>query len=63
MRTVHELNQDELNELRYALYEQLCETSPDVLEDCDSPDDIPEDIVLNHYDGISFEDEDFFCNL
>ena len=59
-RTVHELNEDELNELKDAYFDQLQYT-----EDADtfeSADDIPNEIIFDHYEDIGFVKEDFFCN-
>ena len=58
--TVYDLNADELLELRYSYFEQLYgdEDFPDIRE----PEDIPEDVILHHYDGIVFVPEDFASN-
>ncbi len=60
MRTVFELTQEELEELRETYFEQL---ESDVLDDIDRAEDIPMDVIMNHYEGISFCSDDFFCNL
>lgn len=61
--TVYELNNDELNELKETYACQLNETDNDIsygeLLDAHS---IPDDVVYNHYDGINFTKEDFYCN-
>lgn len=61
-RTVYDLNEEELNELRETYYYQLFECDEDVLEDCDCASDIPNEVIYNHYDGIYFVDDDFWCN-
>ena len=63
MRTVHELNQNELEELRSNYFYQLLETDSEILDGIDSPCQIDICNIVDHYDGISFTDEDFFCNL
>ena len=63
MKTVHKLNKDELEELRGNYFVQLQETDSDVLDNIVSADEIPINDVIAHYDGISFVEEDFFCNL
>jgi hypothetical protein len=65
-RSVEELNQNELEELRSRLFHQLVdEGSLDEVmgEEIDSEDDIPMDFVKTHYADTSFVDEDFWCNL
>ena len=63
MRSVHELTQDELEELRSAYFDQLLQMDNDVLGDIESEHELPMDNVIAHYEGTSFVDEDFFCNL
>lgn len=61
-RTVHELSRDEFLELKEALYYAFIETEDDILEEISCWEDIPDSIVINHYDSISFVDDDFWCN-
>ena len=63
MKTVYELNKDEFEELRCSYFEQLKESEPDILEDIQSCEQIPDDVINEHYSGITFVDDDFFCNL
>lgn len=63
MKTVYELNQNELEELRQSYFYQLLETDEDILENIDSPDEIPMENLLDHYKDIYFVDDDFFCNI
>lgn len=53
MKTVHELNQNELKELRNRLYHQYLNDG--ILEELD--------FVKSYYEGTYFTEEDFFCNL
>ena len=69
MKSVHELTQDELEELRSRWYSQheddrsLNEVM-DIEDDVElSEEDIPMDIVVAYYEGTYFVEEDFFCNL
>lgn len=63
MRTVHELNIDELEELRGAYFAQLDECGDeDVLGDITEPEDIPMGNVIAHYEDVYFVEDDFFCN-
>ena len=59
MKTVHELNQNELEELRESYFYQLEDLGE---EDFESSDEIPMENVISHYEGISFVEDDFFCN-
>lgn len=59
MRTVHELTKDELEELRYNYFAQLTDLGE---ENFDSPNDIPMENVISHYEGTYFVEDDFFCN-
>lgn len=60
MRTVNELTTEELLELRGNYFVQLQETGEEgFLTD---ENDIPLEAILEHYEGISFVEEDFFCN-
>lgn len=61
-RTVHELNQTELEELRGNYFSQLEDTDPDVLGDISTAEEIPMSDIISHYDGTSFVEDDFFCN-
>lgn len=57
MKTVNDLNENELDELKDAYLVQLTESGEEVLTD------IPIENVIAHYKGVMFTDEDFFCNL
>lgn len=63
MRTVHELNDNELQELRETYFNQLEETAPDVLCGINSADQIDMADVKDHYGDVLFSEDDFFCNL
>jgi hypothetical protein len=54
MKTVHELRQEELEELRLTFYEQF---------HIDNDTEFPMSDVITHYEGTFFVEEDFFCNL
>ena len=60
-RDVHDLTKDELDELRWPYYWELVDSGED--DGIDYADDIPDDVLFDHYDGIGFVDDDFFCNL
>ena len=67
--TVRELNQEQLDELKNNLYWNLDgeqygditdEEKKSILE-ASHPNDIPNELVLKNYDGITFVEDDFFC--
>jgi hypothetical protein len=66
MKTVHELNQEELNELRSRWYHQhLDDGSLDEVmsKEIESEEEVPMDIVIAYYEDTSFVEEDFWCNI
>ena len=66
MKSVHDLNENELEELRSRWFSQheddgsLEEIMGRGVED---EEDIPIDIVVAYYEDTYFVEEDFFCNL
>ena len=65
MKTVHELNQNELEELRSRLYHQYLDDGSleEVIGENKTEEDIPMDFVKSHYEDTYFVEDDFFCNL
>lgn len=69
MKTVHELNQDELEELRSRWYYQHLDDGSlyEVLglEDGMAIDeeDIPMSVIITYYEDTFFVEEDFWCNI
>ena len=63
MRTINELTQDELQELRETYFYQLLDTDPEALGFITEASDIPIQVIFEHYGGISFTPDDFYCNL
>lgn len=66
MRNVHQLNQEELEELRSRWYHQhLDDGSLDEVMDkeIESEFEVPMDVVKSYYDDTFFVEEDFFCNI
>jgi hypothetical protein len=67
MKTVYDLSREQLNELKQAYVCQLYEDS-DVLEspsygELVDSEQIPDSVIFEHYDGVSFVDDDFFCSV
>ena len=66
MKSVEELNEDELNELRSRWYHQHLDDGSleEVLgEEVENELGVPMDIVKVYYSDTYFVEEDFFCNL
>ena len=63
MRSVYDLTENELEELREYYFQQLLDTDPEVLGEITEAEEIAFEDIENHYSGVSFVDEDFFCNL
>lgn len=66
MKSVHELSENELQELRSRWYSQHEDDGSlkEVLggKDLDE-EDVPMDVVKSYYEDTFFVEEDFFCNL
>lgn len=61
--TVRELSRDQLNELKQTYAAQLAETGEEIsYGKLVESTEIPDDVIFNHYDGILFTDDDFFCS-
>lgn len=60
-KTVYDLTRDELYELKAVYYDALQYT--DDAERFLYYDEIPDDVIFSHYDGVAFVDDDFFCNM
>lgn len=66
MRNVHQLNQEELEELRSRWYHQhLDDGSLDEVmgKEIEGEWEVPMDVVKSYYEGTLFVEEDFFCNI
>lgn len=60
MKTVYDLTREQLEELKNSFFWQ--DETQDILEGAyTSPEEIPDYIIFEHYDGICFTDDDFFC--
>lgn len=65
MKTVRELNENELCELKQSYATQKADEEGNGISYGELADsvDITNEVIFNHYDGIDFVEEDFFCNL
>jgi hypothetical protein len=65
MKTVNDLNQDELNELRGRWYCQHLDDgslNEAMGKEIESEEDVPMDVVKSCYEDTFFVEDDFFCN-
>ena len=60
MYNVRDLTKEQLQELKEAYFWQE-ETQEILGGDITSPDEIPDDVIFQYYEGISFVDDDFLC--
>ena len=63
MKTVKELTREELNELKASYLTKLKEDEFQIYQDYVNAENIPDEIIFEEYEGITFVKEDFFCNL
>ena len=69
MKTVHDLREEELQELRTRWFSQheddgSLEEVMDLEEGQEvNEEDIPMDIIKSYYEDTFFVEDDFFCNL
>ena len=61
MMTVRDLSREQLDELKTAYFWGE-ETQNILSDDVISPEQIPDEIIFNYYDGVTFVDDDFFCS-
>lgn len=54
---VQELNTAQLNFLRWSMFYE--DGSDEVLQGIETPYDITDEMVCNHYDGVYFMEDDF----
>lgn len=59
--SVYELNRDQLNQLKQDMVFEAIE-SPSYGEIADA-ENIPDKAVYEHYAGIDFSEEDFWCSV
>ena len=60
MKTVHELSTEEIEELRGNYFAQLQDQGDE--GEIYSPEEIPMEDIIRHYEGVMFVEDDFFCN-
>lgn len=63
MRGIRDLNQGELEELRFAYFYEMLDSNPELLDNIDFASEVPMEKLIEHYEHISFVEEDFGCNI
>lgn len=59
--TVRDLSHDQLSELKSAFFWD--DETQDILpETIAVPEEIPDEIIFDHYEGVCFVDDDFCCS-
>lgn len=61
-RVIQDLTRDELDELKLS-YLMVLENDTEYPVLLPDPDDIPDETLFEYYDGMTFTEDDFFCNL
>ena len=61
MKYVRDLSREQLNELKQSYKTQLEQNCDFSYEELVNSENIPDDVIFEHYDGIIFTDDDFFC--
>ena len=62
LKDIHDLTREQLEELKNNFFWQ--DETQDILEGAyTSPEQIPDEIIFEHYDGVCFSDDDFFCTM
>ena len=65
---ITELNREQLDELKQTYTTQLheCGKDEEVLgisyQELTDATEIPDDVIFNHYEGMTFTEDDFFCS-
>ena len=62
-KTTYDLTCEEMEELQETYYQQLVEDGTIENEEVEAFGKVSEDMIHEHYIGINFVDDDFFCNL
>ena len=59
---VTELSREQFDELKEDYFWELAAEDSELLEGITYPDEIPDDAVIEHYRGVCFTCDDFFCS-
>ena len=58
---VEDLNREQFEELREAYFYELFDSGECEEIGCSCPEDIPDSVIDDHYAGVEFSADDFFC--
>lgn len=61
--TVHELNKDQLEELRASYYYLIIDLEKESLKHINTPKEIPIKTIIDYYKEVDFVNDDFFCSV
>ena len=59
--TVRELSEEQLEELKWSYFDDILLWEDECLWTC--PWEIPNEIIINYYDGVYFVNDDFACTM
>lgn len=62
-KSVFDLSPAEMEELKQSYFYQLQDENPEILQGITEAEQIPDDIIQEHYNGVVFVNDDFFCNM
>lgn len=58
---VSDLSEEQFAELKENYYYDILTSDDDIFEEVTCPEDIPDNIILEHYRHVVFTVDDFFC--
>lgn len=59
---VRELSRDQFEELKFDYYCELFDEKSELLDGITCSDEIPDEMVYKHFDGVQFVPDDFCCS-
>ena len=62
LKFVTDLTKEQLSELKQSYKTQLLEDSDISYEELIDAEKIPDEVIFNHYEDMTFSDDDFFCS-
>lgn len=62
-KSVFDLSPAEMEELKQSYFYQLQDENPEILQGITEAEQIPDDIIQEHYISVEFVNDDFFCNM
>lgn len=61
-KTVYDLNEEEMSELRSAVFNAVDDFGDDLRETFEFESNVPRSVLEAHFEDFFFTDDDFFCN-